>query len=77
MISPEAQLKKQSPEVWGDGTVLNMDKLTESMQARFLNSTDRKFSPKRKDIQDKALMEIAPQYMINLADDFRKEIINK
>jgi len=47
------------------------------MQARFLNSTDRKFSPKRKDIQDKALMEIAPQYMINLADDFRKEIINK
>jgi putative spermidine/putrescine transport system substrate-binding protein len=77
MISPEAQLEKQNPDVWGDGTILNMEKLSEKMKNNFQNIPSRKYAPNRSDIQKKALMELAPEYMIRLAEDFRKEIINK
>ena len=35
LISPEAQLKKQDPEVWGDPTVLNMDALPQDDRKAF------------------------------------------
>ncbi len=76
MISPEAQLEKQNPDVWGDGTILNMEKLSEEMKNNFQNIPSRKYAPNRSEIQEKALMELAPEYMIRLAEDFRKEIIN-
>jgi len=75
LISPEAQLTKQDPAQWGDGTILAMDKLPTEIAARFENLTTRKYAPKRADIQANALMELAPEYMIRLAEDFRNEII--
>jgi putative spermidine/putrescine transport system substrate-binding protein len=77
MISAQAQLEKQDPNVWGDGTVLNMEALPAEMKAKFQNSTSRKYAPNRADIQEKALQELAPEYMIKLAEDFRIEIINR
>ena len=77
MVSPEAQLEKMKPAVWGDGTVLNMDVLSEEMKVKFQNLPSRKQAPKRSDIQQKAHLELAPEYMIRLAEDFRKEIIEK
>ncbi len=35
LLSPEAQAQKQDPRVWGDGTVLDLKKLTPADQARF------------------------------------------
>lgn len=35
LVSPEAQARKQDPAVWGDPTVLSMDKLDEDMRSRF------------------------------------------
>lgn len=35
LLSPEAQARKQDPAVWGDGTVLNLQKLDAEAQARF------------------------------------------
>lgn len=35
LISPEAQLRKQNPEIWGDPTVLSMDKLSVADRAAF------------------------------------------
>jgi putative thiamine transport system substrate-binding protein len=35
LLSPEAQLRKQDPSVWGDPTVLAMDKLTPADRDRF------------------------------------------
>lgn len=77
LISPEAQLKKYNPEVWGDGTVLAIDKLPEEWQEKFKNIPTRKYALKREDIQSKALQEIAPEYMIRLYDDFRTQVIEK
>lgn len=77
LISPEAQLKKYNPEVWGDGTVLAIDRLPEEWQEKFKNIPSRKYSLKRENIQSKALQEIAPEYMIRLYDDFRIKVIEK
>lgn len=35
LLSPEAQLRKQDPAVWGDPTVLSMDKLSQEQRAAF------------------------------------------
>lgn len=35
LLSPEAQARKQNPDVWGDPTVLAMDRLSEEDRARF------------------------------------------
>ena len=75
LISPESQYKKQDPVVWGDGTVLAMHKLPEEWREKFRSLPNRRYAPSRAEIQDKALMELAPEYMIRLAEDFRKEII--
>ena len=75
MISPEAQFAKMSPSVWGDGTVLDLNKLPEEWQRKFNNIPQRTHSPVRASIADKALQEPAPEYMIRLYDDFRKFVI--
>ncbi len=77
MISPAAQLEKQRPSVWGDGTVLQMDSLPTSYKVAFDSLAIRKYGPARKDIQSKALRELDPEYMIRLNDDFRKFVIEK
>lgn len=77
MISSQAQLKKQDPMIWGDGTVLNLNRLSPEMQSRFKNIPGRIHAPSREEIQEKALRELAPEYMIRLSEDFRKNIINQ
>lgn len=75
MISPEAQLRKMDPAIWGDGTVLSLDKLDQKWTERFRSLPNRRYAPDRASIQDRALMELAPEYMIRLAEDFRQKII--
>ncbi|HEX4966312.1 MAG TPA: ABC transporter substrate-binding protein [Thermoanaerobaculia bacterium] len=77
MISPEAQYEKMKPAVWGDGTVLDVTRLPAEWQAKFANVPERRFSPKRADIQSKALREPASEYMIRISDDFRKQVLEK
>lgn len=77
MVSIEAQYEKMKPSVWGDGTVLDMTKIPEKKQAEFENIPLREQAPNRNEIQEKALLELAPEYMVRLAEDFRKEIILK
>ena len=77
LISPEAQFEKFKPQVWGDGTILALDKLPAFYRARFLNLPERKFAPPRSLIQEKALQEPSSAYMINLFADFRKYVLEK
>ncbi len=76
LISPEAQYQKMQPKVWGDGTILSMEKLPAEWQTKFADIPGRTYAPDRSEIQDRALMELAPEYMIRLADDFRSELLN-
>lgn len=77
LISPEAQYEKMKTEVWGDGTVLDVSKLSAEWQQKFSALSKRKYGPQRSDIQSKALPELAPEYMIRLNNDFRKMVIEK
>jgi putative spermidine/putrescine transport system substrate-binding protein len=76
LISVEAQSKKMNPIIWGDGTVLDLNKLSKKDKSIFEQIPARIKSPKRNDIQNKALKELAPEYMVKLAEDFRKYVIN-
>jgi len=77
LISPEAQLRKLDPHVWGDGTVLDIAKLPAEWQERFASVPGRRYAPPRSAIQQKALMELSPEYMIRLSNDFRKHVIER
>ena len=77
MISPDAQFQKMQPEVWGDGTVLSIDKLPDSWKQRFQDMPGRIRAPDRESITDRALMEPAPEYMIRLFEDFRTFVVNQ
>jgi putative spermidine/putrescine transport system substrate-binding protein len=77
LISPEAQLEKQQQQVWGDGTVLDLDKLPGDWKQRFESLSARKYAPPRSELEKHALRELAPEYMIRLEKDFRKNIINR
>ncbi len=77
LISPEAQLQKMKPEVWGDGTVLDVKKLDAHWQQEFSKASVRKSAPSRQTLSQKAIKEPAPGYMIRLYSDFRNKIIGK
>lgn len=77
LISPAAQLQKNKSTVWGDGTVLNINSLPDSFQQQFKQLGNRMYGPQRSDIEQKAIEELAPEYMIRLSDDFRKYVIEQ
>lgn len=75
LLSPEAQLKKMDPDVWGDHTVLDLKKLPAADRARFEQLPSRRYAPKRADIEQLAFQEPAPEYMTRLFKDFRTKVI--
>jgi putative spermidine/putrescine transport system substrate-binding protein len=75
LLSPAAQLEKLTPQVWGDGTVLDIDALSQKDRAAFQSLPKRRYAPPRAEIQSKALMELDPEYMIRLYEDFRTEVV--
>lgn len=77
LISPGAQLHKLNPAVWGDGTVLSIPKLPTDWQAKFRSIPGRRYAPRRAAIENKALREPAPEYMIRLYADFRTKVIEQ
>ena len=75
LISPEAQLKKMDPDVWGDHTVLNLAALPAAQQRQFAQLPSRRYAPRRAGGQAQALPEPDPEYMTRLFKDFRTYII--
>jgi putative spermidine/putrescine transport system substrate-binding protein len=75
LISPEAQYEKLKPAVWGDGTVLDVSRLPAEWREKIEHVPERRYGPKRSEIQPKALQEPDSQYMIRILDDFRKLVL--
>jgi putative spermidine/putrescine transport system substrate-binding protein len=75
LVSPEAQLKKMDPNVWGDHTVLDLAALPVAQRRQFEQLPTRRYAPKRSDIQQLALAEPDPEYMTRLFKDFRRYVI--
>ena len=75
LISPEAQLRKATPAVWGDGTVLSIDRLPAEWKDRFEHIEGRTRVAPRAELEKNALLEPASEIMVRLHADFRREII--
>jgi putative spermidine/putrescine transport system substrate-binding protein len=77
LISPDAQLKKATPAVWGDGTVLSISTLPEEWRSKFENIDGRTRVAPRAELETKALPEPASEVMVRLHADFRSRIIER
>ena len=71
LLSPEAQYEKLKPAVWADGTVLDVSRLSPEWRARFEAVPARIRALPRATLDAHALPELAPQYMMRLAEDWR------
>lgn len=74
LLSPEAQLEKQRPEVWADGTVLNVERLPDEWRSRFaaLEADPRQLP--RDSLAKYARPEVSPRYHERLAADWRGHV---
>lgn len=77
LLSPEAQLLKTDVEGMNSNTVLDIPRLTEEFQEKFRASKRRLYGPSMEDLKDFSIAEPAPDYMIRLYEDFRKQVIEK
>ncbi len=74
LLSPEAQLQKQQPDVWADGTVLDVARLPAEWGARFgaLERDPRQIP--RDTLARYARPEVAPAYHERLSADWRARV---
>ncbi|MCO5059492.1 MAG: ABC transporter substrate-binding protein [Rhizobiaceae bacterium] len=71
LISPEAQARKQDPKVWGDPTVLAIDKLPADAQASFA-ALDLGVATLRPDELGPAIDEPHPSWMERLEAEWKR-----
>lgn len=67
LMSPEAQIEKQKPDVWGDFTVLALDKLSDDDRKRFA-AIDLGIATLAPDALGTALTEPHPSWMTRLEE---------
>ena len=72
LLAPEAQFEKQRPEVWADGTVLELTRIPQQWRERFatLAADRRVLSPDS--LRLYARPEVVPAYHEHLVDDWRR-----
>ena len=71
MLSPEAQLHKADPAIWGDPTVLSLDKLPANMQAAF-DALPRGVATLSPAALDTTLAEPHPSWVPKLEAEWRR-----
>lgn len=69
IMSPEAQARMQDPEVWGLGTVLDLDRLAEGERARF-EALDLGVATLPPEELGPTLPEPHPSWMVRLEEDW-------
>jgi putative spermidine/putrescine transport system substrate-binding protein len=74
LLSPEAQLEKQRPSVWADGTVLRLDRLPTEWRARFDSVVNDPRLVPADTLRAYARPEVSPRYHERLQADWRRMI---
>ena len=75
LLSPEAQIKKNNFKMWGGSMILSYDKLDKNWQEEYKLLPPLKYGLREDEIKLRSIKETAPSYMIRVADDFRKFVI--
>jgi putative spermidine/putrescine transport system substrate-binding protein len=74
LLSPEAQLEKQRPSVWADGTVLSLARLPVAWRVRFDSVVNDPRLVPAESLKVFARPEVSPRYHERLQDDWRRMI---
>ncbi|MCK5041438.1 MAG: ABC transporter substrate-binding protein [Sphingomonadales bacterium] len=74
--SAEAQLEKLT-STWGDGSILDFKTLPSEQEQQFLTASTRHHAPKLADIEDRAFLELRPEYINKLYTDYLENFIRK
>ena len=74
LLSPHAQLEKQRPDVWADGTVLDVSRLPTVWRTRFSALTVDPRALSRDSLARYAVPEVSPRYHERLAADWRAHV---
>jgi ABC-type uncharacterized transport system YnjBCD substrate-binding protein len=74
LLSPEAQLRKQSPAVWADGTVLDVMRLPPEWRVRFDSLLNDPRLVPADSLARYARPEVSPRYHERLQADWRAMI---
>lgn len=72
LLTPEAQLEKQRPAVWADGTVLRLDRIGAPWRARFDSVVNDPRLVPADTLHAYARPEVAPAYHEHLQADWRR-----
>lgn len=70
LLSPQAQWQKQDPDVWGDGSVLDVDRLPDHWRTRFLAEQSGRTQGRAEQINLPA-PQLAAAYWVHLRRDLR------
>lgn len=74
LLSPEAQLEKQRPDVWADGTVLDVNALPEQWREAFLSLEADPRALAADSLAKYAVPEVSSEYHERLLEDWRRRI---
>jgi putative spermidine/putrescine transport system substrate-binding protein len=77
LISPEAQYRKSNADGMDANTVLELSRLPEEWQQKFENAPEREYGLEMEELEEYAIAEPAPEYMIRLYEDFRTKVIEQ
>ena len=75
LLSPEAQLIKADPELWGDFPVVNLDRLPKEWQQKFLELPRGKATLTDKELQAHQLPEPPSKILIHLEKGWQKHVL--
>jgi putative spermidine/putrescine transport system substrate-binding protein len=74
LLSPAAQLEKQRPSVWADGTVLSLSRLSADWRVRFDSVVNDPRLVPADSLRAFARPEVSPRYHERLQDDWRRMV---
>ena len=75
LLSPEAQIKKNNFMIWGGSMILDYNKLEQNWKDQYNALPKLKYGLNEQEIKARSIKETEPRYMIRVADDFRKYVI--
>lgn len=77
LLSPKAQYEKAKSEVWGDGSVLDMSKIDETMKEKFLSLTAHPSLLSSEVLQKKQIPELRAEYIEEIEKLWKSNVLKK
>lgn len=77
LLSPKAQLEKAKSDVWGDGSVLDISRLDEKMQADFLKLSNHPSLLDARVLQNKQIPELSAMYIEEIEKLWISDVLKK